>query len=369
MTVIAESDALHRRVRAFAESDGAAEAFDALALDVARFQARHSPAFARLVALHGSALDDVARIPAVPTEAFRLTRVAVHDPASDECRFVTSGTTAASRGAHPFRTTATYRALATRFGRLALLPVGAEPRVVALATPPSVPASSSLTFMMAAFMAEFDTQPNALTASARWLLGTSGPDVDGLRRAAARGAPLLVLATSLALVALVEALNGTTLELPPQSVVMQTGGYKGRTFDISAEELRRSVARSLGIPEPAVVSEYGMTELTSQLYEGTCPGAGLSGPPGVYLAPPWLRVDAVDPITLLPVRRGEVGLARFIDLGNVDSALAIVTRDRVRARDGGVELLGREPGAPPRGCSLAVEALLDGASHHASGDG
>jgi hypothetical protein len=75
----------------------------------------------------------------------------------------------------------------------------------------------------------------------------------------------------------------------------------------------------------------------------------------------------VDPITLAPVPAGEVGLARFVDLANVDSAVAIVTRDRIRARDGGIELLGREPGAPPRGCSLAVDALLGG--EHGFGSG
>jgi hypothetical protein len=57
---------------------------------------------------------------------------------------------------------------------------------------------------------------------------------------------------------------------------------------------------------------------------------------------------------------GEIGLARFTDLGNVDSAVCVVTQDLVRRVDGGVELLGRQPGATPRGCSLAIEALLHG---------
>lgn len=359
-SLVAASDELHARVRAFASSDGAAEPFDALALDLARFQARHSPAFARLVALHGSRLDDVASIPAVPTDAFRFTRVAVHEPALDECRFVTSGTTEAARGTHPFRTTATYRSLATRFGRLALLPAGTDPTVLALAAPPASPPGSSLTFMMALFMDAFEA-PGVSSRAERWLLGPSGPDVTALRRAADHGRPLLLLSTSLALVALLEALAGTKLELPPQSVVMQTGGYKGRSVSIGAEELRRDAAAALGVSELAVVAEYGMTELTSQLYEGTCPGARLDAPPGVYLPPPWLQVSAVDPATLAPVPPGEEGIARFVDLGNVDSAVAILTQDRVRARGNGFELLGRAPGAPPRGCSLAVEALLGGA--------
>ena len=50
--------------------------------------------------------------------------------------------------------------------------------------------------------------------------------------------------------------------------------------------------------------------------------------------------------------------ARIVDLGNVDSAVAIVVQDLVRRHDGGIELVGRRSGAPPRGCSLAVEALV-----------
>jgi hypothetical protein len=73
-----------------------------------------------------------------------------------------------------------------------------------------------------------------------------------------------------------------------------------------------------------------------------------------------LRVTPVDPTTLLPVPEGEAGLARFIDLGNVDSAVSVVTQDLVRRVSGGIQLLGRQPGAPPRGCSLAIEALLHG---------
>jgi hypothetical protein len=61
---------------------------------------------------------------------------------------------------------------------------------------------------------------------------------------------------------------------------------------------------------------------------------------------------------LQPVADGAVGLARFIDLGNVDSAVAIVTQDLIRVCDGRVELQGRAPGAPARGCSLAIEDLL-----------
>jgi hypothetical protein len=108
--------------------------------------------------------------------------------------------------------------------------------------------------------------------------------------------------------------------------------------------------------ERAVVGEYGMTELSSQLWERTLvdPRAAT----GVYAEPPWLRVVPVDPKTLSPVREGETGIARIEDLANVDSAFAVLTQDRVRRVSEGIELLGREPGFVPRGCSIAIDEML-----------
>jgi hypothetical protein len=144
---------------------------------------------------------------------------------------------------------------------------------------------------------------------------------------------------------------------------MQTGGFKGRSREVAPDELRRRVGETFGVRTDLVVGEYGMTELSSQLYEGTLAGVLGFGPPvehGVYFAPPWVRVDAVDPVSLDALPPGEVGIARIVDLANVDSAVAIQTADRVRVAGGGVEILGRLPGAAPRGCSLAVDEMLGG---------
>lgn len=371
MSALTESDALHERVRAFARGDAGAGTFQQLALEVAEFQRRYSPGFARLVKSSGSALDRVDAIPAVPTDAFRLTRVAIHEPALDRVCFATSGTTSSERGLHPLRSIATYAELAVAFGRRALLANDAPHTVVALAPPLDEPPSSSLGFMMELFMRAFDGRalddgPYVPGNRERWLLRAEGVDRVALLRAIEvaerRREPLLLLTTSFALVALLDALGGELRPLPSGSVVMQTGGYKGRVRSIPPAELRRDAARTFAISEAAIVSEYGMTELSSQLYEGTLPGGPLSSPPGIYLEPPWLRVTPVDPVSLEPVPEGEIGLGRFVDLANVDSALVIVTRDRVRRSGPGIELVGREPDAPARGCSLAVEALLGGES-------
>jgi len=362
----AHSDALHAAVQRFAAGDRAIS-FGDLALQIATFQREHSAGFERLLASRGGALTTVETVPGVPSDAFRLARVAVHPESEDAARFATSGTTGSGHGIHAMRRLDTYQALALRFGRSALLSGPSPRRVVALAPRHGEPPTSSLGYMMAMFMVDFEqAAPDSARAPERWLIDERGVNLGELERAGARalsaGEDLLVLATSFALVALLDALEGRTVRVPERTVVMQTGGFKGKSREIAPDELRRSVARAFCISEARVISEYGMTELTSQLYEATLPGAALQaerhGQAGLYFEPAWLRVVPVDPISLDPVAEGEVGIARIIDLGNVDSAIAIQTQDRVRRVDGGIQLLGRAHGAPPRGCSLAVEEFL-----------
>jgi hypothetical protein len=138
---------------------------------------------------------------------------------------------------------------------------------------------------------------------------------------------------------------------------MQTGGFKGKSREVPATELRRDLARVFHLSETAIVAEYGMTELSSQFYEWTLRDP--SACHGVYVEPPWARVVPVDPETLAPLAEGEVGIARIEDLMNVDSAFAVLAADRVRRVGGGFELLGRAAGAPPRGCSIAIEEMLE----------
>lgn len=377
----AASEALHGRVRRFARralalgsapttevaGPGApetarAETFDALALDIARFQAMHGAACARSCRHHSVTFESLAGVPALPADAFRIGRIAVHDAAEDVARFYTSGTTGGS-GCHAFRTLATYRELSVAWGRRALL--GDTPRctLLALAPPFEPERRSSLGFMMQELMLELDGRgldggELDLLAPGRWLLASGRVDLDGLRRgaevAASRGEPLLLLATSFALVWLLDELGGAPLVLPPGSRVMLTGGFKGRARSVDERDLAEASCQTFGIGPERLIGEYGMTELSSQLYDGGRHGLDDRS---VFVEPPWLRVTPVDPVTLAPVADGDEGLARFTDLANVDSALNVLTLDRVRRVDGGIVLCGRQPGARLRGCSLAVEAL------------
>ncbi len=362
----AESDALHGRARAFVRAfeEGAAmpEPFDRLACDLARFQAARVPGYAKLCRARG--LDPASFVtagdaPAVPTDAFKMTRIATFPEEAAAATFRTSGTTIGARGTHAMRDTATYDAAALAFGRWALA-TGFPARVPLLVLGPSPREApdSSLTHMIALFAAQLG-EP----ASERETYFVQGDVLDlalldeRIVRVMARGdAPVLLLATSFALVHLLDALEGAPFRLPKGSRVMQTGGFKGRSREVSGEALRADVAAALHVEPRAIVGEYGMTELSSQFYEATI--ASASATPWVYVEPPWARVVPVDPVTLAPVADGEVGVARVEDLMNVDSAFAVLAADRVRRVAGGFELLGRAPGAPPRGCSIAVDEIL-----------
>jgi hypothetical protein len=361
------SDDLHSRVQGFIRANRhSREQFEQLALEIANYQARYIPGYARLVQAHNSRLDSVDTLPAVPVEAFRLTRIATHPQSADAVCYVTSGTTSEQRGTHVMRRTDTYQTSAVSWGRQALLPKGSLEAAVIALLPVQSAASSSLAAMAQMFIGAFDPGAAGSGSSAssltRWLLTEQGIDLSGLaahlERARDAKLPLIIVATSFALVRLLDELGTRRLDIWPHAVVMPTGGFKGKTREISASELRAQLSAALGIDPCQIVGEYGMTELSSQLYEGCLPGGNLAAEPGIYVPPPWLQVCPVDPETMLPVGPDASGVARFIDLANVDSALCVVTQDVIRRRNNGVELLGRLQGAPLRGCSLSTEDWL-----------
>ena len=137
---------------------------------------------------------------------------------------------------------------------------------------------------------------------------------------------------------------------------METGGIKGSDRAISRAELYDRLAEATHVPPERVVSEYGMTELLSQLYEPVL-SEGVTAA-GAHVPPPWLRVRALDPVTLDELAPGEEGLLAFYDLANAGSVCHVLTEDVGTVVDGRVRLRGRVVGAEPRGCSRAMDELM-----------
>lgn len=301
-----------------------------LALALFRWQRAHNPVYA---AIAGDADPGrVEDIPAVPVALFKELDLACFDLDTPHVVFRTSGTTGQVRGVHHLRDTALYDLGAAR--HFAARVPRAPRRVVSLCPPGD--GDSSLGHMVDRF---------ADTVFHGFVDGAVRPET----WEALAGGPVFLAATAFALDALF-ALPGRAA-LGPESVVMVTGGFKGRRVRLDADGLYAAVPERLG--GPRVVGEYGMTELSSQLWTDPVPAGAR---PGDFVAPPWLFVHAADPETGQPVA-GE-GVLRFVDLANVDSVLAIETLDLGEVEGDRVRLRGRLEGAELRGCSLRAEDFL-----------
>lgn len=128
------------------------------------------------------------------------------------------------------------------------------------------------------------------------------------------------------------------------TIIMETGGMKGRRKELIRKEVHSFLQKQLKIP--AIHSEYGMTELLSQAY---------STGNGLFNTVPWMKVlvrDEDDPLLITEKGRG---LINVIDLANVHSCSFIATDDVGRIfEDGSFEVSGRRDNSDIRGCSLMV---------------
>jgi phenylacetate-coenzyme A ligase PaaK-like adenylate-forming protein len=157
----------------------------------------------------------------------------------------------------------------------------------------------------------------------------------------ADGKNILLIGVTYALLDLVEkrqfALKNT--------IIMETGGMKGRRREMIREELHELLCNGFGVS--AIHSEYGMTELLSQAY---------SLGNGVFECPNWMHIlirDTED--ALVYVDSGKTGGVNVIDLANINSCAFIATQDLGKKYgDGTFEVLGRFDNSDIRGCNLMV---------------
>lgn len=341
-----------------------ASEFDALARAVFTHQFACNPIYRAYCEARGktpTSVDGWEDVPAVPTDAFKAAPLSCGDPAAAEVVFRTSGTTRGSerRGTHYMLDTSLYRAALRAGFRTYLLPEGRPMRICSLVPSFSEVPDSSLSFMI-------DDLVRAVgAAGSTFVLREGELDVAGFvaiaREAATHGEPILVAGTSFAFVHLLDALaaDSTRIALPAGSRVMDTGGFKGRSRTIEKAELYRMIEEGLGVPATHIVNEYGMTEMSSQFYDGVAGRAAPAGAPRRHALPPWVRSVAVDPETLEPLPAGSPGVLRHVDLANLHSVMALQTADLGTVTDEGVELRGRAEGAEARGCSIAMDELLE----------
>ena len=336
--------------------------FEAWAFRVFAHQFARNAPYRRFCERRGITPSTVARwedVPAVPTAAFHEADLAC-GPA--EAIFRTSGTTRGpdARGRHLVPHLALYHAAALAAFERFVLPDRARLPAVLLLPPPSLRPESSLVHMCAWVGDE-------LAARSEWFVGHEGLDIprllDRLAAAEAGGEALLLGGVTAAFAGLFAACREgrRAFRLAPESRVMDTGGAKGLARPLSRPAFLRECWSLLGIAGYYCVNEYGMTELCSQRYESVLDDRfhGRSLAPRRLVGPPWLRTRVLDPDTLAPVVPGATGLLCHHDLANAGSVSVVLTEDLGRAvGDDGIEVLGRVPGAVPRGCGLLLADLV-----------
>ncbi len=338
--------------------------FNALALEVFRHQVEANPVYGSFVRgrIPPEEVKHWTEIPLVPVRAFKELPAISGPREGAAATFLSSGTTGGPerRSEHRVRDLELYRSAALSWGRPHLHPDpdGSGPiRVLALLPSPEARPDSSLARMAGFFADAWGDGEGEFLADAEF-----APELDRLPvavvQAADQDVPVLLLGTAFAFAHLLEG-GAPALPLPERSVIMETGGYKGRARERPRHDLYRDMAEHFRIPLTRIVNEYGMTELLSQFYEPVLREDGPTDPAERrHLPPPWVRTRILDPVTLDPVSGEEPGLLAHLDLANLHSVSAILTEDLGVAVKEGFRVLGRNPGAEPRGCSLAMEELL-----------
>ena len=280
-----------------------------------------------------SSVQKPEEIPFLPIEFFK-TRSIIQNGLSPETIFKSSGTTGSKLSRHPVADLQLYR---QSFIKAFELFYGPVENYCVLALLPSYQErpGSSLIYMVSELI--------RLNGHPRSGFVKNDPEscFKLLQEVDKQGRPVLLIGVSFALLDLAQN-HPMSLE---NTIVMETGGMKGRRKEMVREELHKILCRGFGLNK--IHSEYGMTELLSQAY---------SKGDGLFQCPPWMRVllrDTEDPLSYL--EQGRTGGINIIDLANQYSCSFLSTQDLGRLKPGGqFEVLGRFDHSDIRGCNLMV---------------
>ena len=310
--------------------------FSKKALEIFNFQAENNSVYKEYLGhlnIKPKNVDALDNIPFLPIQFFKSHRILSTKNTVQET-FLSSGTTGMSQSKHLVTDMSVYeesylKGFAHFYGNI-------EDYVVLALLPSYLERKGSSLVYMVDDLIQKSKQPES---------GFYLQDLEGLKARLlsleASGKKVLLIGVSFALLDLIEkhqfALKNT--------IVMETGGMKGKRKEMIREELHAVLKEGFGVSE--IHSEYGMTELLSQ---------GYSDGQGVFNCPPWMKIrirDTEDPLSLLPT--GKAGGINIIDLANVNSCSFIATQDLGKLHsNGSFEILGRFDNSDIRGCNLMI---------------
>lgn len=304
-----------------------------LALATFRYQYRENPvyhAFTDALGIQPDVVTRLEQIPFLPVRFFKSHKIFTGQ-SEPELYFESSGTTGMSNSRHWIKDTGIYR---ESFMRGFENVYGNPGRYCILGLLPSYleKGHSSLVYMVDELIRQSGHPQSGFYLHDYTALHET------LLQLEQAGQPTLLIGVTYALLDF-----AARYPQPLQhTVIMETGGMKGRRKELIREEVHALLGKAFGLQQ--IHSEYGMTELLSQAY---------STGNGVFTCPPWMKIllrDDEDPLTLMENGKGVINV---IDLANLHSCSFIATDDAgVLYKDGSFEVRGRVDGSDLRGCSL-----------------
>ena len=268
----------------------------------------------------------------MPVEYFK-THAIQTGAFTPEAFFYSSGTTDQTRSVHPIKSLETYHRTALEGFQLHY---GHPKDMAILGLLPSYldNPNASLVSMVGHFIAHSNYQASGFFMNNLKQLARTLEDLE------ARQVPTLLIGVSFALLDLAE-----RYPMPlHHTMVMETGGMKGRRKEMVRQELHSILKEAFNLP--VVHSEYGMTELLSQAY---------ATKDGRFQPPPWMKVLVRDPYDPFHVTESGRGALNIIDLANRHTCAFLATQDLGTVHsDGSFEVSGRFDHADIRGCNLMV---------------
>ena len=312
--------------------------FSETALRIFRFQAENNPVYRQFISSLRKTISGIKKIndiPFMPVEFFKSQTVAIENLSFDIV-FESSRTTGDTPGRHFVHDLKLYeRSLQSSFRYFYGDP--SEYLITALLPSYTERQNSSLIYMMNGLITDSRNSDSGFY--------NDNPEdlIRTLHLAKASGQKRLLLGVSFALL---DFANDYSPDLSG-TIIMETGGMKGRRKEITREELHETLRVKLNVQ--SVHSEYGMTELLSQAY---------SKDNGIFYCPPWMKIivrDPSDPFTITD-EQGTTGGINIVDLANIYSCSFIATSDFGKLyENGGFGVSGRFDNSDVRGCNLMAE--------------
>jgi len=311
---------------------GSFDDFNVVALQIFHYQYQHNETYHKFIDLLSVKIDDITscyNIPCLPVELFKTNEIR-STSSLPELVFKSSGTSSGQKSSSLVFSKSLYeksilQSFSSFFGK------PEDYMILALVPDYNTAKESSLAFMLDFLIKKSGQQESGFYMNRNDVLAAILNKKSDKKK--------ILFGITYALMDFAE-----QHQLAPENtVVIETGGMKGRRKEITRDELYDFLTEKLKNTD--ICSEYSMCELMSQSYALRR---------GQYKTPPWMKIyirELNDPFSHLENEKS--GGINIIDLANLYTCSFISTKDiGILHETGTFEVLGRFDYSDIRGCSL-----------------